>query len=1158
MIIKKRTMSAILLNPLVEIFIKLKDSIKAIIVSLYNPVERHRYLYGKRWGWIICSILIIFGLIISLQCVANYMGVNADMLVGEGTPNKDNLLWAILSQFADPGNLPMASKEGAFIALLCAIGGIVCLSGLLVSSLINYISQRSNQWRNGLIFYNGILGKVFFKKYVVVIGVNEQTATIVRASLQRKDVKYILIQTRRDVEKARMRMNLRLDEEDEKKIVYYHGERTSREDVERLRLKDAKVIYVLGEDMHSENEEDHDAFNMACLEHISSILRNSKVETAKECHVSFEYQSTFIAFKATHIYSSLNDKKIKFLPFNVHEIWAKKIFIDNHAVIPIGKHGEKKIIHYLPLDAYWAKREGTSHWDVKYLTEDSKQSVHIVIIGMNQMGVALGMQAALLAHFPNYAKTGNPNLRTTISFIDTNAVREGEFLRSRYDALFSLCRYRTIICGKNDLAKNSITSDVSWIDPMKEGRYSHINNGINFMDLQWEFIEGSIACPKIRSYLSSLANDSDNCTATIAVCLNNPQQSIATALYLPEDVLKRALQILVYQQNSFEMIDKVSTSEKEWKRYERLKPFGVIEGSYSGGTLDNQLAEFTNLVYDYLSQDGKGEIDNITRDFDTKRYRANRLWNELGIVYKLANINLADSIGMKRRSIMDYDQETPTLLTDNDKLRHLAWAEHNRWMTERLTMGYRPLDKGELEKIKAKDIIYDKNYFKHKSRAHVDICTMDEIRDLDHGTYERDTDYEIISRMDDILQWEQMSYLRDFYTGKVHDRVLCDIVKNMCEVSESLWMGKGLVTKAQWHHIMGGDQNSSDSRSDVPMTNVTKDEVEEFLLILNKMTKLKFRLPTQKEWNDIYADMEKGIVQLDDMEGTVWQWTMSKDEKYTSSTVFCGRSGAFKNADWPNISSYWLSNFRSPDLGFRLVLSCNFHLNDINKSTLEYELEDDDKHVITELIQYMVRVDSKQDQNNSFYIQQTPVTQRQWKAITREKETEENNPSSNKGNYNPVENVSFVDAEKFAKKLSYKVNSLWGTDVSFKIPSYEQWRSAARSPKTDRNRILYNEITKSTRRVIWPPKDGMIYDMFGNVWEWCQNTSNGKKPLPLGETGIVRVLMGGSWRFSKRECLDPDGSYWIPEYKDVDVGFRLVISEKEYDIIHSKIVDEES
>ena len=782
-----------------------------------------------------------------------------------------------------------------------------------------------------------------------------------------------------------------------------------------------------------------------------------------------------------------------------------------------------------------------SHWDIKYINEDSRHAVHLVIIGMNQMGVALGMQAALLAHFPNFAKTNDPNLRTTISFIDDNAVKEGEFLTGRYDALFSLCQSRSFDSKKVELVRKPngiIDFDIEWTDPMEEGRYKHM--GANFMDLQWEFIEGNIASPKIRSYLSALAEDAEHRTTTIAVCFNNPQQSIASALYLPEAVLKRSLQILVYQQNSYEMIDKVSTSEKEWKRYERLKPFGIIEGSYYGGALENQLAEFINLVYDYVSQGNKEELSRVNSDLDTKRFRASRLWGELGIVYKLANINLADSLSMKRRSIVVKNADSSILTTDTNMLRHLAWAEHNRWMVERLTMGYRPLDKDELDNILNKDRIYDKDYYKHKSRAHVDICSISELKEWDKRTYDRDTDYEIVSRIDDILQWEQMAYLRDIYTGVFHDNILSEMITSMCEVSESYWMSRSLVTKKQWYHVMGTERRDNETLSNDPIVDITKEEVEEFLLLLNKKTKLQFRLPTQGEWE--YAYKNRDGLCLDDMEGKVWQWTSTPDERYASSFIFCGRSERFFDGNWKDKQSYWLPNFSSPDLGFRLVLPYHFHINAINGEYHNYNLEDDDNHVISELVKYMVKVEDEKGEIQPFYIQQTPVIQRQWKTVMRGGDGDVINPSANKGDYYPVECVSFYDAQDFINRLNSKLNT------SFKLPTYEQWRCAvkSKSPKADRDRIMYNEITKSTRRVIWPPKENVIHDMYGNVWEWCLNTSDGKKPLPLYERGIVRVLMGGSWRFTKRECLDSNGSYWIPEYKDSDVGFRLVMEEDEY------------
>lgn len=702
-----------------------------------NPVERHRYLYGKRWGWFLLSFAVIAVCIFSLWILGLSLG--GEELLGESDDgrNKSLEIWGIISQFADPGNIHMAkSGWAAIIAVISAFSGVICLSGLMISSLVNFISQRGEAWRKGHIIYNGFWGRLFFKDYVVIIGVNEQTATIVKSALRKVD--YVLIQTRRDVEKAKMRINLRLDEEEEKRIVYYHGERTSNDDINNLRLKNAEEVYVLGEDMHYENEEDHDAFNMSCLEHIAKYIQNNPLDDKKgqlKCHVNFEFQSTFMAFKFTHIYRNINDK-VEFIPFNVHDIWAKKVLVDNYAIVPSCKEPEK----YYPLDAYWAKDYETDTNELEFINQDSDQTVHLIVMGMNQMGVALAMQTALLVHLPNYQT--DTNRRTTITFIDENAIREGEYLRSRYDALFSLCRYRSIVSNKTAFNQNKKDYITSWTDPMIKGRYAYM--GHNFMDLQWEFIEGNVASPEIRCYISALAENVKNKTCTFAVCFNNPQQSIATALYLPEVVLKRALQILVYQQNSFDMINKVATTEKDWKRYRRLKPFGMIEGCYSGGSFDNKLAKFINMLY----------VDGVPTDLQLKKKtalieRATQLWDKLGIVDKYANIDLVDSFDMKLRALGVNEEEQRLALKEEGRVKALAKAEHLRWVTERLTMGYRPLDQDELASLQNEGqsgYKHSKEYYKRKSRAHLDICSYEALENgRDKAAMEKNMDERIIN-----------------------------------------------------------------------------------------------------------------------------------------------------------------------------------------------------------------------------------------------------------------------------------------------------------------------------------------------------------------------------------------------------------------------------
>lgn len=1142
---------------------------KALVYNfLFNPIERHRILYGTRGGWIgfsLGTVIIIVGAI--YLYARNH--ITANNLLTQDVNDEHNLLWAIISQFADPGNLHMAvdGKYSAGIALLCALAGVVCLSGLLVSSIINFISQRSSQWRKGLITYNGLLGHVFFRKYVVIIGVNEQTATIVKSSLRKEGVKYVLVQSNRDIENARMMLNLKLDRSEEKRVVFYHGERTSEEDIKSLRIKDALELFILGEDMHCETEVDHDAFNMTCLENIDKYLRTdnglfpSTIRREKDdikrikCHVSFEYQSTFMAFKVTHIYNNLNNDRIEFQPFNVHEIWAKKILVDNYAIVSSGKHAVKQIQRYYPLDTYFVNNEDQKI--AKHIDENEPRTVHLVIVGMNQMGVALAMQAALLMHLPNFKKDRDRKLRTTITFIDNNAVKEGQYLMGRYFALFELCRYRIITCEKHVFDKTLFRDDdeydvmwqnktyakesdkwVSWIDPMEEGRFSYI--GDNFMDLQWEFIEGNIASPQIQDYLTVITGDLVHRTSTIAICLNNPQQAIATALYLPEAILKKALQVLVYQQNTLDMVRKVATGEKEWKRYEKLKPFGMIEGCYTGAVFDNNLAKFVNLVYENRGN----ELDVDTKLTDSLQFRANRLWEELGIVYKLANINFVDSINIKLRSTgKSPEKEQIEALKDKKALDSLSDAEHRRWLTERLTMSYRPLEESEKDELINPTLHEkDKIFFKNKYRSHIDINPIERIREWDRSTYDKDTDRRIINMIPTMLKWDHQAILRTIYLNSKQKNPVNTIALDMTDIFSSLqvfWIGRTPITAAQWRAVLGSlPLQVKRWQKNLPITHVSWDDISDFLLVLNDMTGLNYRLPTMDEWKTANQHREKKKLKY--MVGKIWQWTDTKGEGFESSISFMGRSRKYEKSKWKRLDRYWLPNFKSSDLGFRLVLPFDFPVEDVETVPINYQLEEDDKHVIEELVEkFLVKINGDSSINmSSFLIMRDVVTQRQWKAVMRNDKGYTYNPSQHRGDYYPVENVSYKDACKFVKMLNKKNSKGW----TFDLPTNEQWEYVSNLECAKQSRIWHNGVAKSTHKIEMNPQEGVVYNMYGNVWEWCKSWHDGDHPLGSHKKGIVRMLRGGSWRFSEKECLSRGESYWPTNYKADDLGFRIVVN----------------
>ena len=186
---------------------------------------------------------------------------------------------------------------------------------------------------------------------------------------------------------------------------------------------------------------------------------------------------------------------------------------------------------------------------------------------------------------------------------------------------------------------------------------------------------------------------------------------------------------------------------------------------------------------------------------------------------------------------------------------------------------------------------------------------------------------------------------------------------------------------------------------------------------------------------------------------------------------------------------------------------------------------------------------------SSYYISKYEVTQQLWQAVMG------SNPSWYKGDKRrPVEQVSWEDCQEFIRKL----NELTGR--GFRLPTEAEWEYAARGGKKSRG-YKYSGSDKLSD-VAWiednsggtthpvgqkSPNELGLYDMSGNVMEWCQDWwgdySSGSQSNPTGpKSGSGRVVRGGSrgqfdcWcRVSSRSYLDPS--------RNVDVfGFRLALS----------------
>lgn len=179
-----------------------------------------------------------------------------------------------------------------------------------------------------------------------------------------------------------------------------------------------------------------------------------------------------------------------------------------------------------------------------------------------------------------------------------------------------------------------------------------------------------------------------------------------------------------------------------------------------------------------------------------------------------------------------------------------------------------------------------------------------------------------------------------------------------------------------------------------------------------------------------------------------------------------------------------------------------------------------------------------------FEMMVTPVTQALWQAVMG------NNPSHFKGPDLPVEEVSWEDVQEFIQKL----NQMLGTD-SLRLPTEAEWEYACRAGTTGARYGKLGEVAwyednsdGETHRVgTKAPNAWGLYDMLGNVWEWCQDWHGSYPSGPVTDptgpsTGSRRVNRGGSWDYGARNVRAANRSYDDPRFRLVDLGFRLARS----------------
>jgi formylglycine-generating enzyme required for sulfatase activity len=196
---------------------------------------------------------------------------------------------------------------------------------------------------------------------------------------------------------------------------------------------------------------------------------------------------------------------------------------------------------------------------------------------------------------------------------------------------------------------------------------------------------------------------------------------------------------------------------------------------------------------------------------------------------------------------------------------------------------------------------------------------------------------------------------------------------------------------------------------------------------------------------------------------------------------------------------------------------------------------------------------------SSFCLGRFPVTQQQYRAVVG------SNPSMFSGDTRPVESVNWSDAAAFCRRLRDLTNR------PYRLPSEAEWEYACRAGTAHPfafGPMLTADLANYHGEVRWdegpagifrsqttdvgsfPPNAFGLYDMHGNVFDWCEDTyhENYESAPAHGSAWVtpeisgLRVLRGGSWYHTPIACVATTRLKIQPEYRAPDIGFRVACS----------------
>lgn len=593
----------------------------------------------------------------------------------------DISVWRLVELILDPGSFGGSEDHGnVYFQLVVTLVGAVIFTSFTINAIGNFLDRRLEAVDKGRVSYS-------FDSHIVFLGASGMLMNILKSVVSdpANADKDIVIVTE-DVDRVREYVLSQLTEEEAGNVYVVYGSRALVSTLENVKAANASAIYILGED----NEAMHDAQNLECWSLLRKLCEHST--GVAKCYLVLDRLSTEHSF---HYKSdSTSDEHLHLIVINAVENAAQRVLVSR-------KFDDE--IRYPALD-----RDG--------IGPENETCVHLVIIGMTQMAYAMAVTAAHNCHFPNFCKK---KVRTRISFVMKDIQQEMDFFKGRYSQLMELSYYRYVAW------KDGVETPVEFF-PKKSLVGDDVVDKKGFLDVEWEFIDGSVESENVREYLRkcALADHEKKEHLTIAVCEHDPETNVAISLYLPAEIYEKKIPIFVYQKTSGEVLRSAATTD----RFGHIYPFGMRGDCYDTQFQERlrrakRISYLYDNAYTYLRMPDDAELDNG--------------WFKMKYVFQRSNLYAANSIPAKLRSVGIAGQPHPLQTLDDAQVEMLSEVEHNRWNVERLLAGFKAYPYSERMDIKKKHQDPDQkqaakdehNKRKNKEFLHKDIAPYDELLD---------------------------------------------------------------------------------------------------------------------------------------------------------------------------------------------------------------------------------------------------------------------------------------------------------------------------------------------------------------------------------------------------------------------------------------------